>query len=85
VIINFRTKLFLNLLVRRKRFFKSSIGPSTKKPMTELIGIVFAKILAINASDVEQIDRIKAASIMTSTEMMTLPPSPVIVLCGIYV
>lgn len=81
---NLMTNLFLKFPIRSIRFFRSSMGPRTIKPITELIGMEFAKVLAIKASDVEQMDRIKAANIMDNTERIALPPKFVIISFGIY-
>lgn len=45
-------------------FFISSIGPTTKKPITELTENCFKNPLAMNASDVEQTESTKDNNII---------------------
>ena len=59
------TNAFLKLEDSMSRFFISSIGPKTKKPIIELMVNWPKKAFATNASEVEQTENIKAASIIT--------------------
>ena len=55
--ISFKTKLFLKFPNSIKVFFKSTIGPTTKNPITELRENDPKKPLAMNASEVEHTER----------------------------
>ena len=52
--------------------------------MTELTGIVFANVLAIKASEVEQTDNTNPANIINNNEKIELLPMVVRILFGMY-
>lgn len=68
--MSFNTKFFLKFPKSIKVFFKSSIGPNTKNPITEFIENDFRKPLATNASEVEHTERKKANIIIRISDVL---------------
>ena len=80
---SFITNLTLKFPKSIKRFFISSIGPSTKKDSIEPVVNLPRKVLAINASASEHTDNVKAKKIITIIERKGLPPKDVRISFGI--
>ena len=68
--INFNTNFFLKLPKSIIVFLTSSIGPTTKNPITEFIENCFKKPLATNASEVEHTESKKANPIIIKSELL---------------
>ena len=64
------------------KFLISTILPNTKKDTTEVWGKKLRKDAATKASAAEQIDKIKAKAIITSTAVTCVPPSVVNIRVG---
>lgn len=68
--MSFKTKVFLKFPKSMRVFFISSIGPTTKNPITEFKENNFRNPLAINASEVEHTESKNANNIIIKREVL---------------